>query len=97
MIITEASKSGYHDFLRALKLTQHFKVKTFVCVNKWDINPKISDQIEQDAVKNGATVLLKIPYDKDFKSSLIKGETIIGTNSKSAEIIKDIIKKIKEQ
>lgn len=92
VIITEASLSGYHDFMRALKLASHFKIKTYVCVNKWDINKEITEKIENHAIENGAIILPKIPYDKDFKRNLLDGKTILSSHTKTGEIVEKIIK-----
>ncbi|NMC61657.1 MAG: 4Fe-4S binding protein, partial [SAR324 cluster bacterium] len=49
LIVTEATVSGEHDLERVLALTRHFGIKALVCINKWDINPKIAEQIEEIA------------------------------------------------
>lgn len=56
LAVTEPTVSGEHDLDRVLKLARHFGVPTFVCVNKWDINPAMAGQIEQQAAAAGATI-----------------------------------------
>jgi len=57
LVVTEPTVSGEHDLERVLSLTRHFQIPAAVCVNKWDINPEMTDtsavtraQIEQKAV-----------------------------------------------
>ncbi|MDX9690740.1 MAG: (4Fe-4S)-binding protein [Proteobacteria bacterium] len=64
IIVTEPSLSGEHDLMRALELTQHFKIPAFVCVNKWDIDSDRASQIEAQATTNGGIILGRIRYDK---------------------------------
>jgi hypothetical protein len=35
-----------------------------VCVNKWDINPQVTQQIETDAAALGLSVVGRVRYDK---------------------------------
>ncbi|HKL20334.1 MAG TPA: ATP-binding protein, partial [Tichowtungia sp.] len=63
LVVTEPTLSGEHDLLRVLHLTRHFKISAFISVNKWDINPDMTERIEGAAAEAGATVLERIPYD----------------------------------
>ncbi|NQV31088.1 MAG: 4Fe-4S binding protein [Phycisphaeraceae bacterium] len=63
LVVTEPTLSGEHDLKRTLSLTKHFDVPTFVCVNKWDINPDQADAIEALARTVGAQCVSRIPYD----------------------------------
>jgi MinD superfamily P-loop ATPase len=74
--ITEPTLSGQHDLQRLLRLTGHFKVPTFVCINKWDINPEMAKQIETDSPEQGAESLGRIPYDRAVTQSQIEGTTL---------------------
>lgn len=48
-IVTEPTLSGEHDLHRVLELTRHFGIPAAVCVNKWDLNPSMAEQIERKA------------------------------------------------
>lgn len=77
LIVTEPSLSGKHDLDRAAQLTSNFQIPTLVCINKADINPEISDQIERDAQSRGLKVAGKIRYDNVFTKAQIAESTII--------------------
>ena len=49
LIVTEPTVSGEHDLERVLSLTRHFQIPTAICVNKWDINEEMTQQIEDKA------------------------------------------------
>ncbi|HBG23010.1 MAG TPA: (4Fe-4S)-binding protein, partial [Peptococcaceae bacterium] len=47
LIVSEPSVSGRHDLERIHQVTQHFNVKALVCINKWDLSPEMSKNIEK--------------------------------------------------
>jgi MinD superfamily P-loop ATPase len=81
LAVTEPTLSGKHDLLRVLELTGHFKIPAFVCINKWDINPEMTGQIEAAATAAGATVLARIPYDKSITTAQINGQSVVELNN----------------
>ncbi|MDD3029618.1 MAG: ATP-binding protein [Alphaproteobacteria bacterium] len=97
LIVTEPTPSGEHDLLRALELTRHFKVPAFICVNKWDIAPEKAEQIEKQALANGATVLGRIRYDKGVTQAQKQAKAVIETDTPSASDIKGLWKHFQQQ
>lgn len=63
LIITEPSQSGQHDLERILDLTDHFKLPAMVCINKWDLHPELSEEIEMTCHNRDVEILGKIPFD----------------------------------
>lgn len=47
IIVTEPSNSGFHDMKRVLELVTNFKIKPYIVINKYDLNPDLSGQIEK--------------------------------------------------
>lgn len=95
LIVTEPTLSGIHDLERVAQLTSSFGIKTFVCINKADINPEMTEKIENDAKEKGLEVAGKIPYDKNFTKSQIEKKTIIEyTDSEVTEKIKNMWRQI---
>jgi len=91
VIVTEPTLSGKHDLERVIELTKHFKIPVFICVNKWDINTEITESIENGSVKNGATILGRISYDREITMAQIAGKSVIEWNKGIAQ---EEIKKI---
>jgi hypothetical protein len=65
LVVTEPTVSGEHDLERVLALTRHFDIPAVVCVNKWDINPEMTQRTEDKARRAGAQVAGRIRYDRD--------------------------------
>jgi MinD superfamily P-loop ATPase len=77
LVVTEPTLSGRHDLERTLALTDHFNIPAFICVNKWDINPQMTERIEQEAQAAGAASLGRIPYDVAFTQAHSNGRAVV--------------------
>ena len=62
LIVTEPSISGISDLKRIIKLSDHFKVKSGIVINKYDINPDNTEKIEIFAKENNIEILAKVPH-----------------------------------
>lgn len=90
LVVTEPTVSGEHDLARVLQLARHFEVPTFVCVNKWDINPEMTERIEQAALKAGATVAGRIRYDRAVTAAQRAEQAVVETDAPSAEDVRNV-------
>jgi MinD superfamily P-loop ATPase len=92
LIVTEPSVSGKHDMQRVAQLANHFKVPAFLCVNKFDLNKDMSDEIEKFARGKGLTCLGYIPFDQIMTKAMVQGQTIFeyDSNSSSAQAIRKL-------
>jgi len=90
LVVTEPTVSGEHDLARVLQLARHFEVPTFVCVNKWDINPEMTERIEQAARKAGATVAGRIRYDRAVTAAQRAEQAVVETDAPSALDIRSV-------
>ena len=77
LIVTEPTVSGVHDLERVMKLTTHFNIPTYVCINKHDINPEVTQNIEDRAKSLNITVLGKIHYDPVITKAQIHAVPIV--------------------
>jgi len=62
--VTEPTPSGIHDLERVAELCDGFRTKVAVIVNKWDINPKLTEKIESYCEEKGYAVLCRLPHDR---------------------------------
>jgi len=91
LAVSEPTLSGEHDLQRVLQLARHFKIPAFVCINKWDINPRMTEQIEAKASAQGAAPMGRIPYDPAVTAAQINAQTLIEeSNGPAAQAIKKI-------
>jgi len=93
LVVTEPTVSGIHDMERVIQMTRHFKTQATCCINKYDINPQNSDQIERWCAENSVPFLGRVPFDETVTKSMVQGIPLIEyTNNSVSEAIKDIWK-----
>lgn len=98
LVVTEPTLSGMHDMSRVLELAGHFKIKSFVAVNKYDLNMHMSDEIEMYCRKNKAIFVGRIPFDPVITEALVNRKNIIEYAKGTApERVKDIWHVIKNE
>ncbi len=62
VLVTEPTQSGISDLERIMQLLSHFDIPCGVVINRFDIHPENSHQIERFCRESGATILGKIPH-----------------------------------
>jgi len=98
LIVTEPTVSGLHDLERLLKLIEHFQIKASVCINKYDINPQMTETIENFAARNNIGSAGKIKYDPAMTAAQIQGRTVIEyTDDGISKAIKKIWEKVQKE
>ena len=81
LAVTEPTIAAQHDLDRVAELTEHFKIPTVVCINKYDINVKIAKAIEKEALERNLKVVGKIAYDIAVTKAQIAAKSIIEYSS----------------
>ena len=77
LAVTEPTLSGIHDLERVVGVAQHFNVPVMVCVNKYDINPHNTSQIEAFCGDNGLEVAGKLPYERNVTTAMVERKSVI--------------------
>jgi MinD superfamily P-loop ATPase len=77
IVITEPTVSGIHDMKRIFELLETFKIHAGVIINKHDLNPGKTEEIEQLIQTNGLDYLGKFLYNENFTRSMTEGQTIV--------------------
>jgi MinD superfamily P-loop ATPase len=88
LAVTEPTVSGAHDLDRVLELTEHFGIPAAVCVNRWDIYPEGTEQIEEHVRARGATVASRICYDPLVTLAQVEGRTVVEHGGAAADDIR---------
>ena len=95
LVVSEPTQSGLHDLERVLELAAQFKIQSFICLNKWDLNPTMTEKIEAACQKKGVGVLGRIRFDPEVVPSQLQGEPVCKNNNSPAAIaIREIWKQI---
>ncbi len=77
LAITEPTLTGIHDLERILKLSEHFKIPSVVCINKSDINLENTHHITSHCEKNGSRIIGRIPYEPKVVEALVNRKTVM--------------------
>jgi len=88
IIVTEPTLSGLGDMVRAVELTKNFRIKSFVVINKYNLNENLSAEIRQWCRENDVMFAGTIPYDEEIpkQMSILK----FPFKGKAAEKIREI-------
>jgi len=95
LIVTEPTQSGLSDLTRIHKTATVSGVRTAVCVNKYDINTKVTAEIRDYCDQNQIPVLMDIPYDKMAGQAVNKHMTIVDFECKAKPFVAQAYHQIK--
>jgi MinD superfamily P-loop ATPase len=76
LVVTEPSAAGIHDLRRALQTTSHFRIPTWVVINKADIYPQGTAEIEAICADSGIEIVGQIPFDETVTEAMMNGEPV---------------------
>ena len=77
IIVTEPTLSGLKDLQRTLELTTKFNLNTVIIINKFDLNIKITEKIENFCKKSNIKIIGKIAFDPQVVAAMINCKSII--------------------
>jgi len=99
LIVTEPTVSGKHDMERVMSLANHFNIPAMVCINKYDINLEMTQEIDDFFRSRSLEVVGKIPFDPVFTKSMIQRKTLFEYDGRSdtANIVRSTWQKIKSK
>lgn len=97
VVVTEPTISGEHDLERVLKVTEHFGIKTLVCINKHDLNPVATQYIEDLCLERGVAVVGKIPFDSSVVDAMVHEKPVVELGGPAAEAILVLWRRLEER
>ena len=90
LIVAEPSISGISDMERIIKTATNFRIKTAVCVNKFDTNIEITEKIESFCNQQGLEFMGRIPFDSKAVKAVNNGQTIADIDCTSGTAVKEV-------
>jgi MinD superfamily P-loop ATPase len=90
LAVTEPTVSGEHDLDRLLVLARHFALPVSVCVNKWDVNPAMTERIERRARQTGAGVVGRVRQDHAVSRAQVSGRTVVENGGAAADDVRGL-------
>jgi len=76
VVITEPTPSGRHDLERVAALCRHFRIPVIVAVNKFDLNPANSVDIESYCAEQGYALAGRLPHDDVVVRAMVQGKCV---------------------
>jgi MinD superfamily P-loop ATPase len=77
LIITEPTMSGLHDLKRVTAVADRLGVPAAVAINRADIHPEVSHEIEEWVAEAGAQMAGTIPYDDAVTAAQMRGLSVV--------------------
>lgn len=91
LVVTEPSVSGISDLKRIVKTLKHFGTPHGVCVNRWDINPEKTEEIEKFCNEENIMVAGRIPFDEEAVKCVNRGISIADTDCAAGKEVRKIL------
>jgi MinD superfamily P-loop ATPase len=91
LVVTEPTLSGLHDADRVIRVCRHFNIPVRIVINKYDLNPEMTEEIVAYSHKNAVKLAGKIPFDRSVVDAVVNGKTIIEYDKGN---LKDVIASI---
>jgi MinD superfamily P-loop ATPase len=83
VVVTEPTPSGLHDLKRVAELCEGFRTRVAVLVNKWDINPAMTEEIEEYCRSRGYVLVGRFPHDRAVVDAMLERKVITEYDSGS--------------
>lgn len=96
LVVAEPSMSGMSDLQRLLETGGTLQTKFAVCVNKWDVSPENTAEIEAYCRKREIPFVGKIPYDRSASAAINSGRSLAEMDCPAREALKEIFEKTSE-
>lgn len=97
LIVTEPSMAGLHDLERTWGVAHHFGISATVVINKADIYPQGTHQIERFCREKGLPLLGAIPFDLAVTHAMANGQPVTTVNCLASQAISAIWDQLLEQ
>jgi MinD superfamily P-loop ATPase len=96
LIVAEPTAAGVHDMHRVLETTAHFDVRALVCINKADIYPEGTAEIEAFCHEQTIQVVGKIPFDTTVTEAMVQGQpvTLYEPDAPSSQALREVLGRV---
>ena len=93
LVVAEPSLSGISDMERVIDTALKFGTTIAVCVNKYDTNPAITEDIQSFCQRENLPFVGLIPFDPKAVDAINQGKTIVDIDCPSGQAVKSIFDK----
>jgi MinD superfamily P-loop ATPase/predicted Fe-Mo cluster-binding NifX family protein len=96
LIVAEPSISGISDMIRIIRTAETFQTKAAICINKFDINIKNTEDIELFCHTHKIPFVGRIPYDPDAVRAINQGLSIIDIDCAAGNAARAVYSQVME-
>ena len=96
LIVAEPSVSGLSDMERILDTARGLKAYSVVCVNKADLNTRLTERIRERCEERGVPYIGEIPYDPEAVKAVNLGLTLADVDCPAGDAVRGIFEKVEE-
>ena len=93
LIVAEPSCSGLSDLTRLVKTAGMLQVRACVCVNKSDVSPEMTAEIQAFCRAQGVPFMGCLPYDQEASAAINAGRSIAQTDCPLRTALYDVYEK----
>ncbi len=90
LIVAEPSLSGISDLKRLVQTIRSFQTNAAVCINKWDVSPERTREIESFCNANQIPFVGRIPYDPAASHAINAGLSVADLDCPARDALKQI-------
>jgi len=76
VMVTEPTVSGFSDLQRVADMVGNYKMKRYVIINKYDLNPELTKQIADWCREQQITIAGYLPFDEAVVKAMVKQMTV---------------------
>src|SRR5690606_5057081 len=77
VVVSEPTRSGFHDLKRVLELIANFNVQPYVVINKYDLNEAITGQVAHWLKGAGIPLAGKLPFNREVVNAMLQCKSIV--------------------
>ena len=84
VLVTEPSRSGFHDLKRIKQLADGFDIPSVVVINKYDLNEQVTTEIESWCRSERLSLIGKIPFEPAVVEAMLQCQSVVEWAPRSA-------------
>jgi MinD superfamily P-loop ATPase len=77
VLVTEPSRSAFHDLIRVKELTDRFHIPSAVVINKYDLNGQITVEIAEWCGRECIPLVGMIPFEPEVVEAMLHCKTVV--------------------
>lgn len=77
LLVMEPTRSSLHDAERVIDLIHRFNIRMAAVINKSDLHPGITSEMEQFLKNHSIPLLGKVPYDPSIVEAMVNARSVV--------------------